>query len=218
MKSMDVTIQTKDNISIAGTYIPGSLPFGVVLLHMMPANKESYNSFAELLSQAGFHTLAIDFRGHGQSAGGDYTSFTDKEHQKYYFDLQAAIEYLHKQNPEMRIGIVGASIGANISIQYATEGPLKFIVLLSPGVNYYGINAGELISKIPADLPIYFISALDDDRVNGNSLQTETLYQSCASNQKHLNVFKSGGHGTNILANNPGFLPELIEWIKGKCL
>jgi hypothetical protein len=76
------------------------------------------------------------------------------------------------------------------------------------------VKAGELVSKLPEDLPVYFVAALDDGRVPGNSTQTETLYQACSSAQKSIKIFREGGHGTDIIKNNPEFLGELGEWIK----
>ncbi len=214
MKSLDVKLNTVDDFEIAGTYIPGSLPFGVVLVHMMPATKESYAKFAEQLSRAGFHTLAIDLRGHGESSGGDYQNFSAEQHQKSIFDLKASVDYLLKQNPDMAIGFVGASIGANLSMQYAAANPAAFAIFLSPGLNYYGIEAGRLTTSLPEVLPVYFVSALDDDRVEGNAAQTETLYNACSSQKKSIQIFRTGGHGTQIFDNNPEFMASLVEWVK----
>ncbi|HYC79420.1 MAG TPA: alpha/beta fold hydrolase [Candidatus Binatia bacterium] len=214
MKSLDLKLHTEDEIEVAGIYIPGSLPFGVVLLHMMPSTKESYQKFSEQLALEGFHTLAIDFRGHGESSGGNWEEFPDEEHQKYIRELHAAVDYLKKQNPEMKIGIVGASIGGNIGVQYGTEHPLSFLVLLSAGINYRGVNAGEMVGNLPESLPVYFASAMDDQRVSGNSTQTETLYNACSSKMKSIQIFKEGGHGTDILENNQEFAQSLVQWIK----
>src|SRR3990167_3790813 len=41
-----------------------------ILLHMMPAAKESWKSLAQVLQEVGYESIAIDFRGHGQSSGG----------------------------------------------------------------------------------------------------------------------------------------------------
>jgi hypothetical protein len=41
----------------------------VVLAHGRRFNKESWKTQAQALEQAGFHVLAIDFRGYGQSRG-----------------------------------------------------------------------------------------------------------------------------------------------------
>jgi esterase/lipase len=212
MSAIDIT--TSDGLKIAGIYTPGSLPFGAILLHMMPATKESYTKLASDLSEIGLHTLAIDFRGHGQSEGGNYKEFTDEQHQKYILDLEAAVNYLKSKEPAIKFGIVGASIGCSIGIWYGTEHELEFLALLSPGIEYRGVKAGELIQKLPDSLPTYFASAMDDARVPGNSTQTETLYNACSSKAKKIQMFQTGGHGTEILENNPDFKQSLVAWIK----
>jgi pimeloyl-ACP methyl ester carboxylesterase len=213
MQPQEVNLITSDETQIAGTYIPGSLSFGAVLLHMMPADKSSFDDLSQRLSQIGFHTLAIDLRGHGESSGGDYQSFSDEQHQKSIFDVMVAVEYLRKQDPEMKIGLVGASIGANLAMQYAAANPVSFLVLLSPGLNYRGVETGRLAVALP-DLPVYFMSALDDPRVEGNAAQTETLYNACASQKKTINILRQGGHGTDMINNNKELATQLVEWIR----
>lgn len=216
MKSLEIKLITADEVEITGTYIPGSLPFGIVLLHMMPAVRQSFDALAGTLAEAGFHTLAIDLRGHGESEGGDYQTFTEEQHQKSILDVKAAVGYLHKQNPDLRIGFVGASIGANLAIQYAAANPTAFVVLLSPGLNYKGIETGRMVAALPSDLPAYFASALDDSRVEGNSAQTETLYNASSTNRKSIQVLREGGHGTDMLTNSQ-FFESVVQWIKRVC-
>ncbi len=217
MKSVEVHLQTSDGLNIAASYIPGTVPFGAVLVHMMPATRGSFDNFAQLLAGAGLHTLAIDLRGHGDSTGGDYQKFTNEQHQKCIFDVLAAVDFLQKQSSEMRVGFVGASIGASLSMQYCAANPAQFLVLLSPGLQYRGIEAGRLVIALPEDLPVYFVSAQDDTRVEGNSAQTETLFNSCSSAKKLIKVFPDGGHGTEIVARRPDFAKELVTWVKESC-
>ena len=215
--SQDIRLTTTDGIEIAGTYVPGSLPFGVVLLHARPTTKESWEGFARLLNEAGFHTLAIDFRGHGESGGTHYEEMADDETQKSIFDVMAAADFLLKKDPQMAIGLAGASIGANLALQYGAANPAQFLLLLSVGLNYRGIETGRMAVAVPEDLPVKFVTALDDNRVPGNSTQTETLYNACASKNKTIQVFREGGHGTEIIARNPDFAKKLVEWIKESC-
>ncbi len=206
-------LTTSDGVEIAGNYTPGSSSFGAVLLHAMPTTKEAYSDFAEKLAAIGLHSIAIDFRGHGESGGGNYSEFSDEEHQKYALDLQTAIDFLKSHDPNMKIGIVGASIGANIAIQYAVSNPVSFLVLLSPGLNYRGVNAGEMVVKLPETLPVYFATATDDERVPGNSLQAETMLNACSSKVMTMMTFREGGHGTELLEKAPNFPEDLVEWI-----
>lgn len=213
MQPQEVNLITSDETQIAGTYIPGSLSYGAVLLHARPTDKESWKGFASMLNEAGFHVLAIDFRGHGKSSGKHYEEMSDEETQKSIFDVMAAVDYMRRQNPDMQLGLVGASIGANLAMQYAAANPASFLVLLSPGLNYRGVETGRLAVALP-NLPVYFMSALDDPRVEGNATQTETLYNACASQKKTINILRQGGHGTDMINTNQELAAQVVDWIK----
>jgi len=80
---------TKDGVEIYGLYAEAESKNApaVLLLHMMPAVKESWKEFQEKLREAGFQSLAIDMRGHGESIWKngeriDYKNFTDAEQQE----------------------------------------------------------------------------------------------------------------------------------------
>jgi alpha-beta hydrolase superfamily lysophospholipase len=64
-----VNFKTKDGVTIVGNYFKPRKEHApaFLLLHMMPATKESWNDFASHLQKEGFEVLAIDLRGHGES-------------------------------------------------------------------------------------------------------------------------------------------------------
>ena len=79
-----ITLTTEDNIEIVGNYIEGIDQRFAILLHMMPATKESWDVWIEKLVSFGYSCLAIDERGHGESTMGGtlrYPEFTDQEQQ-----------------------------------------------------------------------------------------------------------------------------------------
>lgn len=212
MKTEKVEFTTSDGIKIAGIYTPGSLSYGAVLVHARPEKKESWNEYAAYLSSKGMHTLAIDLRGHGESAGKPYEDLTNQETQDSFYDLIAAAEYLSAKVPEIKLGFIGASIGANLSIKYAADKGAVFVQAISAGIDYFGIKAGEDVMRLPEGLDIVFVSAMDDDRVPGNSNQTETLYNACSSNRKSIKILQGGGHGTQIIAKHPELIQDLGDW------
>ncbi len=102
---------------------------GVVLAHGGRFNKESWATQAQTLAKAGFRTLAIDFRGRGQSRGGPQATSTDDVR----FDVLAAVRYLH-DNGVKTVSVVGASFGGWAAAQAtveATPGEIDRIVLLA---------------------------------------------------------------------------------------
>src|SRR3989344_7230766 len=136
---------TKDGVEIHGLYagVESKNAPAVLLLHMMPAVKESWEGFQEKLREAGFQSLAIDMRGHGESVWGngeriDYKNFTDAEQQEKILDVEAAMRFLAEQGVKSEhVAIAGASIGANLALQYQAEhSEIKAVVLLSAGLIY----------------------------------------------------------------------------------
>jgi len=88
-----VTFTTPDGVNLACLYRAAASPRGLVLLvHMMPATKESWGHFAERLAERGWSSLAFDLRGHGESVVQDdrrldYHVFTDEDHRSSEADL-----------------------------------------------------------------------------------------------------------------------------------
>jgi len=104
---------------------------GVVLAHGARFDKASWGKQAEALARAGFRVLAIDFRGYGQSRGGDKSAPGSGEK---YEDILAAARYL-RENGAKTVGLIGASMGggaaATASI-LARPGEIDRLILLAP--------------------------------------------------------------------------------------
>jgi esterase/lipase len=208
---MDVKIKTSDDLELAGTYNPGSGNLGILLLHMMPATKSSYDELASNLNQQGWHALAIDFRGHGSSQGGDYNSFTNEDHQKSILDVEAGVNFL-KDKGISEIGLIGASIGANLAIKFASNNQAKFVVALSAGTEYRGVRAIDDIDKIKC--PILLIATRDDQGLKRDPAQMANELFDKARGSKDIQIYDKGGHGTDLIANNPERQKMIVEWIK----
>lgn len=73
----------------------------------------------EFLLKEGYNVLVFDFRAHGKSEGGKYTTVGDKE----LLDVKAAVEWLKKTHPERadKIGLIGFSMGAMVTIRSLAE-------------------------------------------------------------------------------------------------
>ena len=103
----------------------GSGPRAVVLAHGARYNKESWEKQAKTIATAGFHVLAIDFRGVGKSKGPEGGR---------RFDVLAAVHYLRKTGAKS-VGVVGASMGGEMSAAAAEAEPdaIDRLVLLASG-------------------------------------------------------------------------------------
>lgn len=208
-----IKLTAKDGKSISALYYKVLEPkYWTVYLHMMPETKESWSEIAEYLRKDGCAGLAIDLRGHGESDGGPdgYHKFSDEEHQASMLDLEAAIAFLlEKGASREKIVLVGASIGANLSLVYlGRHQECKTGVLFSPGLNYRGIETVSAVKNLMDGQKVFFIASRDD---GNNADQNQLLYDVITSGiTKKIEIYETGGHGTSILKSHPE-LPEMIK-------
>jgi alpha/beta superfamily hydrolase len=102
----------------------------VVLAHGARFNKDSWGEQAEVLAKAGFRVLAIDFRGYGQSHGGDKSAPGNGEK---YQDILAAVRYF-RENGATTVSVIGASMGggaAATALIHARPGEIDRLILLA---------------------------------------------------------------------------------------
>ncbi len=147
-----ITIETKDGVILSAIYQKPKKTNRPtwILLHGLGSVKEEWKPFAKLLSKQGYGYLAFDLRGHGESiktkSGGAifYQEFRTEGEGSQWFamisDAGVIVKFLKdKKTPVNSIYLVGASIGANITINYAASNPaIKTVVLFSPGLKYAG--------------------------------------------------------------------------------
>lgn len=219
-----VTFTSDDGVSLVGSYftprlgINNSTP-SVILLHMLGRDRSTWNDFAQELSHRGFAVLSVDLSGHGESikrgnATISYKSFAPEDFKNMTLDVKAAKEFLLKEkaaNPD-KMSIIGASIGANIALNYAaSDHSLKSVILLSPGLNYKGISTLAAITQYKN--PVY-IAAAEGDSQSAKDSQTLCQKITCAEN---LKIFeKTDGHGTDMFLNGalaPNLRNVIFSWL-----
>jgi predicted alpha/beta hydrolase len=91
-----VRLTARDGIAIVGTYWPGRKPDApaVLLLHGVGASRNQTAPMAEALVAQGYAALAIDLRGHGESAITDHSYGLDEG-----LDARAAFGWLKTRSP-----------------------------------------------------------------------------------------------------------------------
>ena len=130
LEKESVELTASDGMKLSGFFVKGGGEKGpaVVLLHMLGRDKEDWEPILEeyLLPQAPFSYLAIDLRGHGGSTAKGETqlswrSLAESDFRDMLKDVEAAVEYLRGRDDVDgdRIAVVGASIGANLAVNYA---------------------------------------------------------------------------------------------------
>lgn len=172
----------------------------VVMVHMLGSDRSAYDELQLLFADEGIGSLAIDLRGHGQSEGGPegHQHFKDLEWQAALADVQNALSSL-AELPETnaeRLGLIGASIGANYALMAAAERPGTPVVALSAGKNYKGVDpTGEM----PKLRRLAFYVAAGDDK------PAAELLDWVGDNVPESLTWPEDGnaHGTNLLPNGP---------------
>ena len=104
---------------------------GIVLAHGGGFLKESWQKQGRALAEAGFRSLALDFRGEGQSRGGTQALSPDEGR---HFDVLAAVRYLRRTGATS-VSVVGASMGGDYAAEAAEAEPdaIDRLVLLAAG-------------------------------------------------------------------------------------
>jgi len=123
----EVSFETSDGARVhANLYGEGER--AVVLAHGAVFNKESWEQQAKRLSDQGLQVLAIDFRGYGDSGGGNSENRA--------LDILAAVRYLRDHGAE-RVSVVGASMGgyaaAEVSLLSKAGEIDQLVLLAAPG-------------------------------------------------------------------------------------
>ncbi len=216
-----VRFKTKDNKEVVGLYFASENQKGcIIYLHMMSSGKESWIKLAEELSDRGYCGIAIDLRGHGDSESGPdgYKEFSDADHQASTNDVEAADEFLREKG--VRIGkkiVIGASIGANLAIQYISSHPeYSSGIFLSPGMNYHGVNTVPAAQKMPIEDKMFFASSEDDI---ANPRQVANIISALPTELQTKSekiIYKSAGHGTDIFKTeeSPNLMDSIVKFIE----
>lgn len=214
-----ITFKTPDNVDIVGQYYAPvhDSTKGILCLHMMPLTKESWDELACLLSGTGWHVLAIDERGHGESTQQgsqhlDYTTFTDQQQQDKRLDVNSSLAWLQRKGVHLsECTVIGASIGANLALDALVRFPeLKSAVLLSPGLDYRGIKTDKLADKLSAHQKVLLLASQDDDYSFQTIQQLDTLMHIPHEVWKFSNL----GHGNTMTITDPNLNKRIHLWVE----
>ena len=202
-------LETPDGLVLIGTFyapVDVETPWpGVILLHMLWSERSVWDEYAIELASNGFAVFALDMRGHGET-GGEVNWDLAKEDIQLVWDTLAS-------NPNIeagRMGIVGASIGANMALVSGADEPnTRTVVLLSPGLSYAGVETSDAMVAY-GERPV-FIAASQEDTYSANS--SEKLHE-LAIGESRLDMYQDAGHGTFMLENQPELGGEIIDWLQ----
>ncbi|MBI5564776.1 MAG: alpha/beta fold hydrolase [Chloroflexi bacterium] len=141
-----ITLNTEDGVSLAAWYAPPMNGAAIILIHGAGGSRETVRGYAEMLIRHGYGVLAIDLRGHGESA-----SASNRFGWQGTRDVGAAVAYLQSQSDVTSIGGLGLSLGGEVLLGAASAYPvLKAII--ADGATQRCI---EELTALPAEQPLY---------------------------------------------------------------
>lgn len=213
-----------DSTRIEGKlYIPLSnkekLPPLVILLHMFSHSSKDWEGLVPLLTNEGYAVLNLDLRGHGKSIKRKEETISYLDPDKVNFrllplDVSSALDglksYVGRVDLE-KVGIIGASIGANAGLIAAVGNPkVKTLVLISPGLNYHDLMTENAAGRLK-EVCVLLISSREDSY----SLSScQRLYSAMQISKKEIKLVTGREHGNDLLVEVPESNKEIVDWIK----
>jgi pimeloyl-ACP methyl ester carboxylesterase len=171
---------------------------------MYAASKGDWADFARSLQAAGFSSLAIDLRGHGETGGDEDWALAAE-------DVALAYAWLagHDGISADRVGIVGASIGANLALVVAAGDPsVRSIALLSPGLDYFRVRIDGLIEQY-GDRPSLLIAS-EEDQYSADTVRT---LAALAPGEAEPLLVLNAGHGTAMFDRQADLAGRLLDFL-----
>ena len=221
----NINIKAKDGFNLSASYIESSTKSskGVLMLHQCNEDKNMYNNLAKSLAKQGIHSLAIDFRGYGESVDDKYSlklmreKATSRENytagvremrtEHWPSDTIAAYKTLKNKIGSDNISFIGASCGGVQSIILAKKHQPKSFTFFSSGMNDTVLSDFAKMSHIPA-----LIIASQGDKYTFNS--SNKVFLGAKSEQTKLLSYKGRGHGLPLFKQDPKLEGVMVDWFK----
>lgn len=210
--SRSVTLRTEDGVTLTATwYEPSVRPApAVVLVHMLNRSRRDWDGVGSRLASEGIGALALDLRGHGDSHAAPQVD-GDAGLSKMVADVTAARRFLASR-PDVqasRIGVAGASLGANLAaLAGAADPSIASLALLSPSLDYRGVRIEAAVRKYGR--PILLVAS-DDDPYAGRTVKD---LQKAGGGVRETRILSAAGHGTMMLSRDPDLARALVDWFR----
>lgn len=139
----------------------------------------------------------------------EWASFTDDDYWNMALDVEASRQFLDSRGYTGSFSLVGASIGANVAIQYAAqEHALKGIVLLSPGTDYHTVTLERYLPSL-SQIKIYVAAGREDQQTTAAVGEI----QAALGEKAYVIWYGGSDHGTQLLTAHPELEGLIVEWI-----
>jgi len=221
---LDASFKTSDGWTINGKYMPAQKgEKTLLLLHGRGENKEHWIVLSRYLQRAGFGTLAIDFRGHGESLTGPNGQMSWKKFKatkswndfwQMRFDIAAAIQYLAGQGvTENSIGLIGDEVGGSLALKYAAVHPqIPIVVLISPALNYEEVLTVNA-TRAYKNRPILMLYA-DSDRKSSHEAPLLYQFAKISAGDRNASLISLPNLNGRKIASYSLVAKQIVSWIE----
>ncbi|EKE04257.1 MAG: hypothetical protein ACD_20C00091G0003 [uncultured bacterium] len=216
----EITVESRDGLNMTVQFyspkIESKYPT-VLMLPMLGKTGSSWNNFISILLNNGFAVCNVDLRGHGRSVrmknGKEvfYQNMNEQDWKKIPEDVADLIDFISKDKfvDPNRLGIAGASIGANSAIIVASRYPnkAKTLIALSPGINYKGLETLEPAKNLK--IPVLIAVGSEDDYAYKSSNQLNEVVKTT----HNLLIYKNSEHGSDLLNKSEDLQRKIVDWL-----
>lgn len=156
---------------LVGSYHPGKVQAGVLLLEGFGSDQVTMRSAASEFARDGYHLFTFDFSGHGRSPG--TLGYDNAATSRLAYQALAAKEQFKTLSglPDSQIIVLGHSLGARVALQSATldPAPPAGLILLGTQVNLSANTQAEFFTGV-SDADLAWVQALGPENPATNIL------------------------------------------------
>jgi pimeloyl-ACP methyl ester carboxylesterase len=224
-----VQISAADDLLLVGSFyiLPDTQAPTVLLLHEANTSRANWTAFVPTIVEAGYNTLLVDLRGHGETGG-------EADWEAAVSDIQTWLDWLREQ-PEVQvtgISIIGADLGGNLAVIGCENDPdcLTAIAVSPVALGCADRDCSAEIESV-GEATVEYLDEITVNNVTDSARRTSALLMtsprddmslqsirqigSSRSDQVDLLVTTRGGHGTELL-NTGNALASITQWLDGR--
>jgi pimeloyl-ACP methyl ester carboxylesterase len=192
--SKHVTIDTPDGERLDAIEM-GTGPDVAILSHGDTGTKEGFYRLVGPLAADGWRVIDYDARGVGESTGGPEDDRPT--------DVRAVVAYARDTGAES-ILLVGASLGASLSIAMAHELDADALVSLSAPALVF--DAADAAAALGETIPVMFAAA------EGNEPYASDARSLAEAAGVDAVIVDGDGHGTGMFGDNPDLITQIVAF------
>lgn len=202
--ALPVTVPAEDGLTLVGDlYLIEAARPTVLLLHQLYTDRHSWEPVViPALLAAGYNALAVDVRGHGQTAG-------SLNWDEAVVDVQVWLGWLRAHNLNAAV-VMGSSMGSTLALTGCGNDPLCLgAVAISPGWNYYGINLQQTFTARLAARPVLIVYA---DRDPWPAVGVPRMVEA-ATGPVEVISYPGNVHGMDLFGSEETLIAHILAWI-----